>query len=104
MTPPASMSSSRLVCCALCAAFVVPALGNYADDTGYNQLKAELGDAMLAGNGVGVSQIEAEGTASAYMAHVGTGTFPGTGIWAGKIFTAKSGPAQYSSHAAEVAQ
>ena len=92
---------SRLISLVLCAT-AAPVLGNYADDTGYNQLKAELGAAMPAGNGVGVTQVEATGTAGAYLAQAGEGTYAGTGLWAGKTFTMKSGAGTFSDHAFHV--
>lgn len=98
------MSRPRFLLCALTAAWPLPAMANYADDTGYNQLAAALGAAMPKGLGTEMTQVEATPAASAYMAQAGTGTFAGTGFWTGKSFTAKSGTSVYSSHAAEVAQ
>ena len=97
------MLRSPFLCCAIAAAVPLPALANYADDTGFNQLKAALGTAMPAGAGVAMTQVEATPSASAYMAQGGTGTFSGTGYWAGKTFTARSGSSVYSSHASYVA-
>lgn len=97
------MTSLRLLCGALVTAFALPARANYADDTGFTQLAAELGAAMLTGNGVGVTQVEAAFFPNAYMPQGGTGTFPGTGYWTGKTFTAKSGPGVESGHASDVA-
>lgn len=96
------MHSPRPLCAALLAAVVPPAFGDYADDTGYKQLVAELGPAMLTGAGVGVTQVEAPGPNDAYLPEAGSGTFAGTGYWAGKTFTIKSGPGIYSQHADEV--
>jgi hypothetical protein len=91
-----------LVCCALCAATASPAPGNYADETGFNQLKAELGAAMPTGAGVGMSQVEAGNVEDSYMPHAGSGTFAGTGLWAGKTFTARNGATGVSDHAIHV--
>ena len=56
-----------LISCVLSAAAALPALGNYAEDTGYNQLRAELGAALPTGNGVGMTQVEATPATGAYM-------------------------------------
>ncbi|HEX2746768.1 MAG TPA: hypothetical protein VHM91_02120 [Verrucomicrobiales bacterium] len=97
------MPRLRLICCAFSAAAAAPVLANYADDTGYNQLKAELGAAIPTGNGVGMTQVEATPASGAYMPEGGTGTFSGSGYWVGKTFTAKSGTALFSDHAYHVA-
>ncbi len=82
---------------------VLPAAAGYPDETGYTQLKAELGAAMPTGIGVDMTQVEG-GPADAYMPQAGSGTFAGTGFWAGKMFTAKSGASAASDHAYRVAQ
>ncbi|HWB04377.1 MAG TPA: hypothetical protein VG796_15210 [Verrucomicrobiales bacterium] len=93
------MPRFRLICCVFSAATALPAFGNYADDTGYNQLKAELGAALPTGNSVGMTQVEATPATAAYLPEAGIGTFAGTGYWTGKSFTAKSGPGILSDHA-----
>lgn len=100
------MILQRFLTFGLLAASAVPCLGNYADDTGFNQLKAELGAAMLTGNSVGVSHVETsflvDGVVS-YLPQAGSGTFPGAGYWDGKSFTAKGGAGGFSDHAYNVA-
>jgi hypothetical protein len=93
-----------LICCALSAAAAAPAFANYADDTGYSQLAAELGAAIPTGNGVGMTQVEATPAPGAYMPEAGFGTFAGSGYWTGRVFTAKSGSAAFSDHAFHVAE
>ncbi|MDB6069461.1 MAG: fibronectin [Verrucomicrobiales bacterium] len=73
---------------------------DYLDDVGYRSLLLDLGAAMPTGAGVGVSQIEFGNPE--YLPEAGTGTFPGTGIFAGKTFTEKSGATAVSGHAAAV--
>ena len=97
------MSSIFLTGCTLLVLTAPAALAGYADDTGYTQLKTELGAAMLTGAGVDMTQVEGGG-AGVYMAQGGSGTFAGTGFWAGKMFTAKSGDSVFFDHAYLVAQ
>lgn len=100
------MSHSLLTGCTFLVLSALPAAAGYADDTGYTQLKAELGAAMLTGAGVDMTQVEGTHPSfpTAYMPQAGSDTFPGTGFWAGKSFTAKSGAALYAEHAYRVAQ
>ena len=97
------MSSSLLPGCTILVLAALPALANYPEDAGYTQLKAELGAALPTGSGVDMTQVEA-GAAGAYMPDAGSGTFAGTGFWAGKTFTAKSGASVVTDHPYRVAQ
>lgn len=81
---------------------VLSAQASYDEQTGFTRLKAELGAALPNGTGVGVTQVEATPATGAYMAQGGSGTFPGTGYWSGKTFSARSGTGTYSAHAFEV--
>jgi hypothetical protein len=70
-------------------------------DCGFLRLKAALGSAMPTGAGVPVSLVE---VGPAYLPQAGTGTFAGSGIFAGRTFTAKSGTSAFSGHANRTAQ
>ena len=72
--------------------------GEYRDDSGYNQLKAELGAAFPTGAGVGVSQTEAPADAAFSYLPDRTST-----EFTGKIINASSGTAGVSGHASTVA-
>jgi len=92
------------LCCALCGAAVQSSLADYRDDTGFIRLQAELGAGMPTGAGVGMTQVEGElptpnFPANAYLPQAGSGTFAGSGRYAGKTFTAKSGAGEASFHA-----
>lgn len=73
---------------------------DYLDEVGYRLLLAELGPAMPTGEGVGVTQVEFG--LPEYLPEGGSGVFPGTGSFAGKTFTAKSGASDASWHAVAV--
>jgi len=98
------MSSSLLTSCTFLLLLAVPVAADYADDTDYTKLKAELGAAMLTGAGIAMTQVESTSAPNGYMAQTGSGTFAGTGFWRDKSFTAKSGDALFSSHASAVGQ
>lgn len=95
---------SPFLCCALWVAAMPSSRADYRDDTGFVRLQAELGAAMPTGAGVGMTQVEPElptpnYPANSYLPQAGSGTFTGTGRYAGKIFTAKSGAGVASFHA-----
>jgi len=95
------------LCCLLAVA--VPLVrADYQDDTGFIRLKAELGAALPSGAGVGLTHVESKlpsppFAAEAYLPQAGSGSFSGSGRYAGKLFSAKSGAGEMSFHADEVA-
>jgi hypothetical protein len=95
------------LCCLIVVA-ATTARADYQDDTGFIQLKAELGPALPDGTGVGLTHVEAKlpsppFAADAYLPQAGSGTFSGVGRYTGKLFAAKSGAGAFSFHADEVA-
>ena len=97
------MSPTLLPGCTFLLLTALRVAAGYADETGYTKLKTELGAAMPTGSGVDMTQVEG-GPAGIYMPQAGSGTFAGTGFWAGKTFTAKSGASTFFDHAYLVAQ
>ena len=70
---------------------------DYKADIGWTKLQSELGGALPTGAGVAVTQVEAAESPGNYGPNTGSGDF------AGKTFTFKSGAAGNSGHATTVA-
>ena len=102
------MYSPLLPGCTFLVLATLRAAADYQDDAGFTRLKAELGAALPNGAGISMSHVEAllpspPFAANAWLPQAGSGTFAGSGLYAGKQFTAKSGSGAFSFHANEVA-
>ncbi len=80
------------------------ARADWADESGFTALQAELGAAMPTGVGVRVAQVEALLSAGQYAPVTGSSTVAGSGTFTGKSFIIKSGASTASFHAVEVGQ
>ena len=76
-----------------------PSHAAYESDCGFSRLAEILGPAMPTGSGISVATIE---SGPAYLPQSGSGTFPGSGAFTGRTFTAKSGTSSLSLHAERV--
>ena len=76
-----------------------PSHAAYESDCGFSRLAEILGPAMPTGSGISVATIE---SGPAYLPQSGSGTFPGSGNFTGRTFTAKSGTSSLSLHAERV--
>ena len=76
-----------------------PSRAAYESDCGFSRLADILGPAMPTGSGISVATIE---SGPAYLPQSGSATFPGSGNFTGRSFTAKSGTSPLSLHAERV--